>query len=59
MIVDWEGNFILKPPTKQFPQMSVVEDLTMHMAGLCGLRVAKHGLIKLKTVGACLCNEKI
>lgn len=49
MIVDWEGNFILKPPTKQFPQISVVEDLTMHMAELCGLRVAKHGLIKLKT----------
>lgn len=49
MIVDWEGNFILKPPTKQFPQMSVLEDLTMHMAKLCGLNVAKHGLIKLKT----------
>lgn len=49
MIVEWEGNFILKPPTKQFPQMSVVEDLTMHMAELCGLTVARHGLIKLKT----------
>lgn len=49
MIVDWEGNFILKPPTKQFPQISVIEDLTMHMAKLCGLNVAKHGLIKLKS----------
>jgi serine/threonine-protein kinase HipA len=49
MIVDWEGSFILKPPTKQFPQISVVEDVTMHMAELCGLTVAKHGLIKLKT----------
>jgi serine/threonine-protein kinase HipA len=49
MIVDWEGNFILKPPTKQFSQISVLEDLTMHMARLCGLNVAKHGLIKLKT----------
>jgi serine/threonine-protein kinase HipA len=49
MIVDWEGNFILKPPTKQFPQISVLEDLTMHMAELCGLNIAKHGLIKLKT----------
>jgi hypothetical protein len=27
MIVDWEGTFILKPPTKKFPQISVVEDL--------------------------------
>ncbi|WP_408098009.1 HipA domain-containing protein [Peredibacter sp. HCB2-198] len=49
MIVDWEGHFILKPPTKEFPQISVVEDLTMHMAERCGLTVARHGLIKLKT----------
>ncbi len=49
MIVDWEGHFILKPPTNQFPQISVVEDLTMHMAELCHLNIAKHGLIRLKT----------
>ncbi|HAZ12198.1 MAG: hypothetical protein A2X86_03085 [Bdellovibrionales bacterium GWA2_49_15] len=49
MTVDLWGNFILKPPTKQFPEMSVVEDVTMHMAAICGLNVAKHGLIKLKS----------
>ena len=49
MIVDLWGNFILKPPTKQYPEMSVVEDVTMHMAQACGLSVAKHGLIKLKS----------
>lgn len=49
MIVDWEGRFILKPPTKQFPATSVLEDVTMHMARLCGLNVARHGLIELKS----------
>ncbi len=49
MIVDWEGSFILKPPTKQYSQISVLEDLTMHMAAICGLNVARHGLIKLKS----------
>lgn len=49
MIVDLWGNFILKPPTKQFSQMSVVEDVTMHMAEACGLTVARHGLIELKS----------
>jgi serine/threonine-protein kinase HipA len=49
MIVDLWGNFILKPPTHQFPEMSVLEDATMHMAGLMGLNTAKHGLIQLKS----------
>ncbi len=49
MIVDWEGNFILKPATALFPNISVVEDVTMHMASACGLQVAKHGLIKLQS----------
>ena len=49
MIVDLWGNFILKPPTHQFPDMSVVEDVTMHMAELVGLKTARHGLIQLKS----------
>lgn len=49
MIVDLWGNFILKPPTHQFPDMSVVEDATMHMAELVGLETARHGLIQLKS----------
>lgn len=49
MIVGLWGNFILKPPTKQFPDMSVVEDATMHMAGVVGITTAKHGLIQLKS----------
>ena len=49
MIVGLWGNFILKPPTNQFPDMSVVEDATMHMAELVGLETARHGLIQLKS----------
>lgn len=48
MIVDLWGNFILKPPTRQFPDMSVVEDATMRMAEFVGLVTTKHGLIRLK-----------
>ncbi len=49
MIVGLWGNFILKPPTNQFPDMSVVEDATMHMAEAAGITTAKHGLIELKS----------
>lgn len=49
MIVDLWGNFILKPSSNQFPDMSLVEDATMHMAELVGLKTARHGLIQLKS----------
>lgn len=49
MIVSLWGNFILKPPTEKFPDMSVIEDATMHMAEVAKITTAKHGLIKLKS----------
>ena len=49
MIVGLWGNFILKPPTDKFPDMSVVEDATMHMAEAAGITTARHGLIQLKS----------
>ena len=49
MIVGLWGNFILKPATKKFPDMPVVEDATMHMATVAGITTAKHGLIKLSS----------
>jgi len=49
MIVGLWGGYILKPPTKRFPNMAVVEDATMHMAKAAGIRVAHHGLIRLKS----------
>jgi serine/threonine-protein kinase HipA len=41
------GSYILKPPTSRFPDMPVVEDLTMHMARAAGIETASHGLIRL------------
>ena len=48
-IVGLWGAFILKPPAKQFPYLPENEDLTMHLAGLAGIPVAKHSLIRLKS----------
>jgi len=46
-IVGMWGNYILKPATKMFAQLSENEDLTMHLAALCGLSTAQHSLIRL------------
>lgn len=43
------GGFILKPPSSRFPDIPVIEDVTMHMAQAAGIPTARHGLIELKT----------
>lgn len=48
-IVGLWGNYILKPPFERFPQMPEVEDLTMHLAELLGIKTAEHSLIRLKS----------
>lgn len=48
-IVGLWGNYILKPPFERFPEMPEVEDLTMHLAELFGLKTADHSLIRLKS----------
>ena len=48
-IVGLWGNYILKPPFERFPEMPEVEDLTMHLAELSGLKTADHSLIRLKS----------
>ncbi|MBP7408840.1 MAG: HipA domain-containing protein [Flavobacteriales bacterium] len=42
------GSHILKPPTANYPQMVELEDLTMHMAELAGIRTVPHGLLSMK-----------
>lgn len=46
-IVGLWGGYILKPPTPHYPQLPEVEDLTMHLAGIAGIRTASHGLVRL------------
>lgn len=41
------GQFILKPPTSEFPSLPENESLTMHLAEAAGIRTAHHGLIRL------------
>lgn len=41
------GNYILKPPSIDFPEMPENEQLTMLMAQIFGIRVAPFGLIRL------------
>lgn len=48
-IVGMWGNYILKPPIEQYPQMPEIEDLTMHLAKLLKIKVADHALIRLKS----------
>ena len=48
-IVGLWGQFILKPPFAEFPQMPQIEDLTMHLAELCKIETALHSLIRLKS----------
>jgi len=46
-IVGLWGNYILKPPSSQFPNLPENEDLTMHLASIFGIPVAEHCLLRL------------
>ncbi|MCW3089818.1 MAG: HipA domain protein [Ferruginibacter sp.] len=48
-IVALWGDYILKPPTKEFPSLQENEDLTMHLAQLYKTKTAEHSLIRLKS----------
>lgn len=43
------GDYILKPPTANYPQLPENEDLSMHLAELFKIKVVPHSLIKLKS----------
>lgn len=43
------GNYILKPPTQHYPHLPELEDLTMHLAALSGIRTVPHTLIRLRS----------
>jgi serine/threonine-protein kinase HipA len=46
-IVGLWGAYIFKPQTALFPELPENEDLTMHLAGIAGIRTAQHSLIHL------------
>ena len=46
-IVGLLGDYILKPPSKDYEQLPEVEDLTMHLANIAGIKTVPHSLIRL------------
>ena len=48
IIVDKHGSYILKPELSDYEEVPQNEDLTMRMAGVCGIDVPFHGLIYAK-----------
>ncbi len=48
-IVGIQGDYILKPPSVTYAQLPENEDLTMHLATIVKINVAKHSLIRLNT----------
>lgn len=48
-IVGLWGNFILKPPGEDYPNLPENEDLTMHLAEVFGIPTAGHSLIRLQS----------
>ena len=48
-LVGLYGDYILKPPSEQYPCLPENEDLTMHLAKVAGIRTAAHSLIRLSS----------
>ena len=45
-IVDRGGQYILKPQSRDFPELPENEDLTMRLAAIVGIEVPVHGLVR-------------
>lgn len=58
-IVGLWGSYILKPPTKQYPQLPELEDLTMHLAELASIETVPHSLIKMQSGSLAYITKRI
>lgn len=52
------GNYILKPPHNDYPEISEIEDLTMRLAELAGIRTSEHSLIRMKSGELAYINKR-
>ena len=48
-LVGIHGDYILKPPSSTFKELSENEDITMHLAEMVKIKTAMHGLVRLKS----------
>jgi serine/threonine-protein kinase HipA len=58
-IVGLYGDYILKPPSDYYPHLPEIEDLTMHMANVCGIKTVPHTLVYLKDDTLCYLTKRI
>jgi serine/threonine-protein kinase HipA len=58
-IVGLWGGYIIKPPTARYPELPVVEDLTMHLARTVSISTAPHSLIRLKSGNLAYITKRI
>jgi serine/threonine-protein kinase HipA len=58
-IVGLYGNYILKPPSDYYPHLPEIEDLTMHLAEVCGIKTVPHSLVYLKDETLCYLTKRI
>ncbi len=58
-IVGLWGGYILKPPNSSYPQLPEVEDVTMHLAQIAGIKTAPHSLIRLKSGSLAYITKRI
>lgn len=58
-IVGLWGSYILKPPSKQYEQLPEVEDLTMHLANIAGIKTVLHSLIRLSSGNLAYITKRI
>ena len=58
-IVGVWGSHILKPPTALYPHLPELEDLTMHLARLAGIRTVPHALLRLRDAGLVYITRRV
>ena len=58
-IVGLYGDYILKPPSLYYPHLPEVEDMTMHLAEVCGLHTVPHTLVYLNDSTLCYLTKRI
>jgi serine/threonine-protein kinase HipA len=58
-IVGLYGDYILKPQSQHYPNLPEVEDCTMKMAAVCGLKTVPHTLFALQDDSLCYVTKRV
>ena len=58
-ITGLSGGYILKPQSEKYPYMPELEDLTMHLAEISGIKTVPHSLIRMKSGNLAYITKRI